>query len=186
MAVVARSNGVRRRAASSPASGFSLVEMLVASLLLIFIVLGIVPLFVRSMANNSGGNTFNQLNNFGKSQVEEIFQLDFDHPRLTIPAGETEVKIEDYWSAADKTWKAGPTPAGETALWLRTTTVRQFSVAAVDKVRKTLDFESASALGGGAAGSNVHLKEIIVEIRNASSGPLGPQRTLELRTLKAK
>lgn len=165
-------------------AGFSLVELLVASFLLVTVLLAIVPLFMRSIQNNSAGNDHSQISNYSKSQVEELFQLDFDHVRLDIPIGQTEVSTDEHWSRADHEWKAG-LPASGLAPWIRTTTVRQYNISSIDGDATSFDFAKTGALDGGASGGSVHLKEIIVVVRS-NSGPLGPQRRIVLRTLKAK
>jgi prepilin-type N-terminal cleavage/methylation domain-containing protein len=167
-------------------SGFSLVEMLVASMLLLVVILGVVPLFVRSMISNTGGNEYTQLSNFSKSQVEELFQLDFNDARLTIPAGDTEVSVDEYWDETAKKWKSGPVPAGTNPPWTRNTVVRQYNVSAVDQTLENFDVEKAEALDGGVAATAVHLKEIVITVESTRRGPLGPGRELVLRTLKAK
>jgi Tfp pilus assembly protein PilV len=164
--------------------GFSLVELLVASFLMVTVMLAIIPLFMRSIQNNSAGNDHSQVSNYSKSQIEEMFQLDFDHARLDIPAGQTEVATDEYWSRADHEWKPG-LPASGLAPWIRTTTVRQYNVSAIDGDPTNFDFPKSVALDGGAAAGGVHLKEVIVTVRT-NSGPLGPSRRIVLRTLKAK
>lgn len=166
--------------------GFSLVELLVASMLMLVVVLGIVPLFMRSMMNNAGGNDYTRLSNFSKSQMEELFQLDFNNARLVIPAGQTEVSTDDYWSDTEKKWKPGTAPAGVNPQWTRTTVVRQFNITAVDQAIDSFDFEEGSALDGDASADTVHLKEILVTVRAERGGPMGPERDIVLRTLKAK
>jgi len=165
-------------------AGFSLIELLVASVMLVTVLLAIIPLFMRSIQNNTAGNVHTKISNYSKSQVEELFQLDFDHPRLDIPAGQTEVSIDEHWSRTDHEWKPG-LPASGLAPWIRTTTVRQYNISAIDRDVETFDFPKSSALDGGAAAASVHLKEIIVVVRS-NSGPLGPTRRIVLRTLKAK
>ncbi|MDH3254355.1 MAG: prepilin-type N-terminal cleavage/methylation domain-containing protein [Acidobacteriota bacterium] len=166
--------------------GFSLVELLVASMLMLVVVLGIVPLFMRSMMNNAGGNDYTRLSNFSKSQMEELFQLDFNNARLVIPAGQTEVSTDDYWSDTEKKWKPGTAPAGLNPQWTRTTVVRQFNINEVDKTISTFDFEKAGALDGNENAESVHLKEVVVTVRAERGGPMGPERDIVLRTLKAK
>jgi len=164
--------------------GFSLIELLVASVMLVTVLLAIIPLFMRSIQNNSAGNDHTQISNYSKSQVEELFQLDFDNVRLDIPPGQTEVVTDEHWSRADKTWKPG-LPASGLSPWIRTTTVRQYNISAIDADVTNFDFPESSALDGGAAAGSVHLKEVIVVVRS-NSGLLGPSRQIVLRTLKAK
>ncbi len=166
--------------------GFSLVEVMVASLILLVLILGVLPLFTRSMINNQAGNDYTKLSNHGKSRVEEFFQLRFDDPRLTIAGGGTEATFDDYWSISSEKWLPGPAPAGDSE-WNRTVTVRQFNLGtSIDKDTTTVDFQATAALDGGADAISVHLKEILVEVERAEGGPLGPQRRIVLRTLKSK
>lgn len=165
-------------------AGFSLIELLVASFLLATVLLSLVPLFMRSIQNNTAGNDYSQLSNFGKSRVEELFQLDFDHPRLTIPSGESEFSTREHWSRQSRGWEAGPPPSG-LAPWERTTTVRQFNISAIDREAANFDFSRTAALDGGASDDLIHLKEITVAV-SSNSGPLGPSRRIVVRTLKAK
>jgi competence protein ComGC len=167
-------------------TGFTLVEMLVASLLILVVILGVIPLFMRSIISNTGGNDYTQLSNFSKSEIEELFQLDFNSAGLTIPAGQTEVTVDEYWSQADKVWNPGTPPIGSSTLWTRTTTVRQYNISAVDQTLDNFDVEKSEALDGNAPANAVHLKEITTTVRSARQGPLGPRRELTLRTLKAK
>jgi hypothetical protein len=179
-----RSGEAGRR--STRGAGFSFVELLVASLLLVTIVLGIIPLFMRSIINNTAGNDYTQLSNYSKSEVEEMFQLDFNHGDLTIPNGQTEFSIDEYWDVDQKKWILGPVPGGTFSPWTRTTTVRQYHSSATDKDLNTRDFLISSALDGGAVAETVQLKEIHVTVRGERGGPLGPRRNIVLRTLKAK
>ena len=175
---------VRRTRSMKTSAGFSLLELLVASFLLVTVLLAIVPLFMRSIQNNAAGNDHSQISNYSKSQVEELFQLDFDSPRLDIPAGQTEVSTDEHWSRADHEWKAG-LPVSGLSPWIRTTTVRQYNISAIDSDPTNFDFAKTGALDGGAGAGSVHLKEIIVSVRS-NSGALGPSRRIVLRTLKAK
>jgi prepilin-type N-terminal cleavage/methylation domain-containing protein len=166
--------------------GFTLIEVLVASMLFLTIILGIIPLLMRSMANNAGGNDYTRLSNFSKSEMEELFQLDFNSQRLAIPAGQTEASTDEYWSEALEDWVPGTVPSGQNTQWTRTTLVRQYNITAADKTVASFDFEQANALDGGTVADSVHLKEIIVTVRAEGSGPLGPERDIVLRVLKAK
>ena len=115
----------------SRSSGFSLIEAVVAGAILLVIILGILPLFVRSMINNEGGSDFTQISNAAKGRAEELFQLPFDSPLLAITAG-TERISEEYFSQRDKVWRPGveadATADGDLALLRRTATIRQFNV----------------------------------------------------------
>ena len=182
------------KGARTHGAGFSLVEVLVASFLLVTVLLAIVPLFMRSIINNNAGNDYTQLSNHSKSEVEELFQLDFDNVRFDIPAGQTEAKSDEYWSRADKEWKTGVPTGGAIAPWYRETIVRQYDVSAVDGTATNFDFLTAKRLDGGTAAGSIHLKEIIITVRagqnmlspGGSQDALNPGRRIVVRTLKAK
>ena len=185
MAVVTEDRRSLSRAAASD-RGFSLVEMLVAAMLMLVVMLGVIPLFTRSIISNSGGNDYTRLSNYSKSRIEEFFQLDFTNAQLTIPAGQTEITIDEYWSESEKKWKPGTAPTGVTPPWIRTTVVRQYNISAVDQTVDNFDFEKSEAVDGNTPAEAVHLKELVVTVQGMRSGPLGPRRDLVLRTLKAK
>jgi prepilin-type N-terminal cleavage/methylation domain-containing protein len=70
-------------------SGFTLVEILVALLLLSIMMLGIGPLFLGGMRGNAVGWDYSELNNAAKGRLEEILQYAFDDDRLSVPSGAT-------------------------------------------------------------------------------------------------
>jgi prepilin-type N-terminal cleavage/methylation domain-containing protein len=80
--------GTKSRA--RPASnGFTLVEVLVAVLLMALAMLAIAPLFVNGMKSNAVGWDYSSLNALAKQQFEEVLQYNFNDPRLAVPAGAT-------------------------------------------------------------------------------------------------
>jgi len=182
-------------------AGLSIVETLVAAALLLIIAVGILPLFTRAMVNNNAGNEYTKVSNFGKSRVEEAFQLPFNSAGLmTVPAGaDAGVTQEHYRSDLDE-WQPGadptsplpgPTPDnpfGATVPWRRTTTVRQYSAEAINDDDDTaLDLQKSEALTGGTDPVFVHLKEVEVTIESTrTGGPLGVGKDVLLRTFKAK
>ncbi len=87
----------------------------------------------------------------------------------------TELVFDEYYSQASSTWVDGTAPEGDTALWTRTTTVRQFNVA-----------DLATPLADTAPAENVHLKEITVAVESTRSGPLGVGKEITVRLLKSQ
>lgn len=165
---------VRRRE-----SGFSLVEVLIASAIFLVIALGVLPLFAQAIRSNLSGQDATDVSNLSKSRVEELLQVPFD--TLEVPAGQTEGVTKEHWSAATKTWKAGMTPAtGDAALWYRTTTIRQFALSDLQD-----NGVADTPLPGGTAPGSVHFKEIVVEIRGVSRSPLSGGGAVTVRRLRA-
>lgn len=177
-----------------PARGFSLIEVMIAAGVLLIIALGLLPLFTRAIVNNQAGNEYTQVSNHGKSRVETLFQLPFGDVELTVPDGSTELVTEEYWleplqqeTETLGSWETGPSPdpppAGQMVLWTRTTTIRQYSVNALDDGELTID----EALDGGTDPIFVHLKEIQVQAESPRiGGPLAGGKQVLLRMLKAK
>src|SRR6476469_2431083 len=102
--------GLQRLSRSSmPADerGFSLLEVMIASAVFLIVAIGLLPLFARSISNNLGGREAPDVANLGRSQVEELFQLTFNHPSLTVPSGQTVLTTTAYFSKKDSVWKTG-------------------------------------------------------------------------------
>ena len=177
-----------RSAVSSPRPqrqrGLSLVEVTIASAILLLIAAGILPMFTQALANNMAGADSSSASNTARSQVEELFQLPFGSVALTLVAG-TELVTPSYYSLADHQWKPGTEPldGSDPALWTRTATIRQYSVNALDD--EVID--PSEALDFDADLGQVHLKEIQVDVVGTrSAGPLGPSRRVTVRMMKSQ
>jgi hypothetical protein len=164
----------------SPAAGFSLPEVLIAVLVFFFIVIGIAPLFTRAALSNASGADSTQISQFSRSQVEQLYQAPFDVPALTIPAGSQSREMVEYWDATHNRFTPVPPASGEVSRWTRWTRIRQFNIADFDDGVLTDD----EALDGNADPSNVHLKEIEVEVESNRALLLGG-RHLIVKTLKS-
>lgn len=159
--------------------GFSLLEVLIAGLLLLIILLGIVPLFVRAGVNNIQGNDSTTISHFAKSQVEQLYQLPFNHPNSSVPIGSTERETIEYWAPESEEWQATQ-PSEAFFQWRRTSRVRQYNIFDVE------DGALDTPLDGGTDERAIHLKEIEIEIDSLrTAGALGSGKTITLRTLKA-
>lgn len=168
----------------SGSAGFSLIEVLIAGLLLLGIALGVLPLFTSSMVNNTSGSESTKVANMARSRLEQLYQLPFSSPEMTITAG-TENALDQYYSIYDDMWKDGiaPVDGSDPAAWTRTATVRQYAVSALDD--EVLD--PAEALPAGTDPSLVHLKEIEIIVQGLrQSTVLGPTKQITLQGLKYK
>ena len=167
-----------RRRSDGPAGsqgGFTVIEVLVAAVLLLMIAVGILPMFTRSIVSNAEGFDHSQVANHARARAEEFFQLPFDSPDLTPTAG-TELVFDEYYSKNESEWVDGATvELDDNALWTRTTTIRQFNV---DDLTTPLDASAASA--------NVHLKEITVNVQSTRGGPLGVGKRITVRVFKSQ
>jgi hypothetical protein len=160
--------------------GMSVVEVLVASGLLLIVAVGILPLFTQAMVSNLSGDDSTRASNFARTRAEELLQLDFNSPDLTVNAGNERVLDDSYFSQRDQRWKPAPAPSTDPPAWFRTTRVRQYRTTALDDDR----LSTAEAL---PAGDVPDFKEINVDIRSATvEGPLGRGRRVTIQAIKVK
>lgn len=180
-----RRTGSRRLRARSgrPARGLTMVEVLIAAALLGVIMVGMIPLFTRSILANQAGWESSRVSSLGKSQVEEYIEAGFNAPPLTLAAG-SELVSTDYYSDAYHQWMPGEDPEeGDTSLWFRTTSVRQYHISAVDD--GILD--PAEALPANADPVWINLKEVEILVENRRGAALiRPDQALTLHVVKAQ
>lgn len=141
-------------------AGVSLVEALIAAALLLVIVIGLIPLFSRSMLNNVQGNDAMQATNAVVTEFERFLALPFDREELTIPAGSNEVQTTLFYLFEGKQWDAS-VPIGDTARWEREATLRQYSIGDLFD-----DGVLNNPQPGDQTPSYIHLKTIELEVRN--------------------
>lgn len=185
-------------------AGFTLIEVLLATAILSTILLGLLPLFTRAMADNAAGQEAGQQANLGRSELEEMLQLPFNHLRLDVQAG-TEVTAERFYASGteaegDEAWTATEDPPGEIVYWRRNTTVRQYGIRGVQDTDGdgVVDFiegmEDADRDGlldeplpAGTLPASIHVKEVDVtlESRRADGNPVRGTVPLRLRSYKA-
>ena len=180
MELIDAADAVGGRTRSRRSSGFSLIEALIASYLLLMIVLGVLPLFTRAAIQNVAGRESTGVSNVARSRTEELYQLPFNSPQLTIASGEKREEIE-YFDPETGAWDTvAPTLHAE---WIRTTIIRQYSVRALDDDV----LEVSEALVAGTDPGQVHFKEIQVTVEGGrASGPLGAPKQVTVRVLKSQ
>jgi hypothetical protein len=161
--------------------GVSLVEAVIAAGLLLVIASGILPLFAQALSNNLAGSDSTSVSNTARSQVEELMELPFGAPRMTLTTG-TELVTTSYYSLAYKKWIDGEESLTDPAVWTRTSTIRQYSINALDDQK----LESEEALDAAADPGQVHFKELEIDVAGTRlGGPLGPSRRIQVRMLKS-
>jgi Tfp pilus assembly protein PilV len=171
---------------ASAQSGFSIVEVMIAALILLVVAIGILPLFVNSIVSNAQGQDSTSAANFARSRLEEFKSLSFDDARLIIAAGNEQQYDEIYLFKAKK-WIDGTTPPdGDWALWTRTTWVRQYQSIDTSQPPPYL----TTPLPAGTDPSFVHLKEVEVRVvsnRNKDAGgfSFGAGKAVSARIFKA-
>ncbi len=156
--------------------GFSVVEVLIAALILLFILLGLLPIFTRSAMSNSSGNQYTQITNAAKSELERLMDLPIGSVETSVPAAANELVTTKYYSGVSKTWVDGATLAAETPIWNRKVTIRQCDLTGLVSGRCT------TLLVGGVS-PPAQLVQIDVEV---SPGRLGASTALALLGLTKK
>jgi type II secretory pathway pseudopilin PulG len=181
---VRHSQSVRRHTRA----GFSIIEALIAAAILLLVAIGVLPLFVRAMANNVSGSESTRVSNYSKSQIEELFQLPFGSAALTVTAGTESALPTQYWEDpnptidGDERWVT-TTTAGRIVTWERIGTIRQYAVGAFDDGV----LQPSEALPFGAATEFIHLKEIEVDVdARRAAGVLQQAQRMTVRTLKSQ
>lgn len=161
-----------------PERGFSVVEVLIATLIFLIIAIGILPLFAASARSNMEGREATEVSNFGRSAVEDLLQAPILDPRLEVPAGSTVRTTDEYWSERDKVWKTGAGTTADPATWRRQIRIRQYNVS-----------DLSTPLNGSADVGQIHLKELEVQVwhvHSTQSLALGGGRRFSVRMLKSK
>jgi hypothetical protein len=175
----------------------------VAAGLLLVVLVGLLPLFMRSIMENVEGRESTQVSNHGRSELETFKQLRFNNPELDITTG-TETVVQQYWTmgdpdyVGDEQW-VDTVPAGEFGLWDRTTTVRQYGIngiidndldGIIDQIigLEDADYDGQldNPLPGGSLPGAIHLKEVDVQVLTESERALaGEPVDIRMRSLKA-
>ena len=86
-----RSNRLERAPGAPAAAGFSLIEVLIAMGLAGLLMIGVLPLFTKSMANNVKGNQLTEVTNRARLHLEELMAMPVDAEELTVPDGDNEL-----------------------------------------------------------------------------------------------
>ncbi len=173
----------RRCRPRSRQGGFSLIEVLIAAAILMFIALGVLPIYTSSMAQNLAGFDYTRVTNFAKERLEQYNAIDWGNAAMTIPAGSTQLVTQEYYSKQDQMWLPGTVTtaqnAGKTPLFTRVTTVEQFGIN---------DATFSTPLDGSSPPGSVHLKEItvVVQALRAPGNPLGSAKQVTLRNFRSQ
>jgi hypothetical protein len=163
-------------------TGFSLLEVLFTSVVVLAMAISTVPMFTRGLVSNSAGAASTQVANAARGELERLLELPFASEELTLESGSARATSE-YYSAISRSWRPYPLPAGNAGvLWTRVTTVRQYGVSAIADG----ELDTAEALAADTDLQFVHMKEIEVQVTQVGSVFGGPAKRIALRTLKVK
>ncbi len=170
----------------SKEAGFSIIEGLIAALLLLVVTLGILPLFSRAMNNNVKGSDSTRQANGATDAFETSISLPFNSGAMTVPSGSTSVvanetlalkKIASPTGGIDQTlsnrWELPADLASDDVpVMTRQHTLRQFSF---DDYADSQTFDLP--LDGDVENRLVHLKVLDVVLQDATGSAALPYRT---------
>ena len=175
----------------SSEAGFSVIEGLIAALLLLIVTLGILPLFSRAMSNNVKGNDSTRQSNAAIDAFESGSGLFFNSGGMDVLPGTTETVVVETLALKKI---ASPTGGADQALsmrWQLPADLVAGDVRVLDRERTVRhyafdDFSDNQVLENPLDGATedrlVHFKVTDVELRDATG--LSPQ-TYRLRTIRA-
>jgi prepilin-type N-terminal cleavage/methylation domain-containing protein len=143
-------------------SGFTLVEVLVALLLLAIVALGVAGMFSHAMVVNASGYDYAQLASQARFVLEELRARPFTDPTLDATTGRTWVPVGAGYSNPDFT---------------ATYSVAEFSIS------NWTDLGGAWPAPSGGAGTG-NVKRITVRVRSNAQNLQG-NRELVVSALKA-
>lgn len=167
---------------ASAQQGFSLVEVLIASVLLLVIALGVVPLFVRAIGLNQEGQAASQISVIASSELERMNQLRWDAPELTIPDGEAEVLLEQYQLEPAGEWKdEADVDPDDGFHFHRILRLRQFGFGALDDGRLA---EEERLPGGTEPEALIQLKEVLIQVESGRR-PGADRRRVTMRLMRS-
>ena len=184
------------------AGGYSLLEALLGLVILLVALVGLLPLFTLSIRQNLEGRQSSEATGHGRSELENLKQIDFNNWLVTITAG-NERSQDLYWDrgdlgiTGDESWTG--TDPGQAAPWQLSSVVRQFGIQGVrdddlDGIMEViegledgdLDGEPDSPLAAGTPANFVHIKTFDLVLQNrASAVTMGGPTRLRLSTFKA-
>lgn len=167
------------RRTTTAEAGFSVVEGLVAALILLIVVLGVLPLISQSMLYNLQGLDATTEANAVDDGLDTLMPLDVNSPEILLPAGATSLVSSDLFNRHTNTWgvpvvatDANPAvtvaDAG-TVEFIRTVTLERFDVS---DLQTDGDYTFDTPLEGGAALDNktARFRRLRVHIDNERRG----------------
>jgi len=118
------------RRATRGEAGFSIVEGLVAALILLIVVLGVLPLISQSMLYNLQGLDATTEANAADDGLDTLLPLDVNAPELLLPVASTSLVATDLFNRYKNEWTDDTTVQDLGNIeFLRTVTLERFDVA---------------------------------------------------------
>ena len=163
--------------------GFSVVEVLIAAGILLFILLGLLPIFTQAAVSNSSGNQYTQLTNAAKSELERLIDLPIDNTEVVVPNGVNELVTTTYYSSARNEWVDTLTLGTEEPVWNRKVTIRQCDLTGFVNGR-------CATLQPGGVVPPAQLRQVDIEVSPGRTGSstalafLGLTKKVSLSSIK--
>ena len=176
---------------ASNEAGFSIVEGLIAALLLLIVTLGILPLFSRAMSNNVKGNDSTRQSNGAIDAFETSAALPFNSGDMNMPIGSTSVVVTDTLALKRV---ASPTGGGDqtiSARWELPAALGSDDVPVMNRQRTLQQFAFSDLadnqtfddpLDGATEPRLVHFKVIDLTLQDATGAA---SRPYQLRVVQA-
>lgn len=168
---------------TSHQQGLSLIEVLIAMALLSVIAIGVLPLFMRSIADRNRGWEATEVSHFAQSELESFLATPYEADALVLETGSDEKITRQVWTEGSDTkfgdplegWVSSANATGRGQVrWTRNTYIRWYQL---DDLGTPLS---------GSAKSDVDIKEIQVHITSRrQGGGLGAGQNVWVRVLKA-
>lgn len=147
-------------------AGFTIIEGMIAALILAIVLIGILPLVDRSMQNNVQGNDATNESNATTDGIEQLLSLPFNSPRLTLTTGAASLVATDYMARdtahGDATYWSTVDPGAGNRIYRRQVTVEQFSGPDL-----TSDSKFDSPRPGGSPVGEIQFKRITTVLERA-------------------
>ena len=172
-------------------AGFSIIEGLIAALLLLIVTLGILPLFSRAMSNNVKGNDSTRQANGGIDALETSVALPFNSGDMDMPAGSTSVVVTDTLALKKI---ASPTGGGDQAMstrWELPADLGADDIQVMDRQQTLRQFAYSdfaddqifdNPLDGATEARLVHFKVVDLTLQDATGAAVRPY---QLRLIQA-
>jgi len=174
-------------------AGFSLIEALIAMVLVTMMILGIMPLFTTSIVQNVSGKESTVSANFSRSTVEELTSLPLDRRALQPPIADTAREVCQTYEEGSG-WEeviCGAPVAGEPT-WTRRSRVRQYNISEIydgDTAAGVPTFKNPIP-GYDPTDERfdafVQIRELMIatEGQRTQDSPLGPGRRIDMVSLR--
>lgn len=179
-----------------PSSGFSLIELLIAAGLMMVIMIGTIPLFMRSVTDNMAGRESTHATNWSRSRLESVNGLPLDREMYEISGLATARQDHVYWDG--DVWVSTPCPDVPAPtcgapdptfhpVWEQQLMLRQYNIKRpLDLAPGTVRFfDPADALPGDTEPIFVHVREFGSRVASRKqSGALGQQKAINITQVR--